>query len=84
MGMIRYGSTLLSEPEQDYFNYIFNNSEFDNSIGLRNKYTHGNQSIDEDQNKKDYYTILRLLILIVMKINDELWILFDNHLLPTQ
>ena len=82
--MIRYGSTLLSEPEQDYFNYIFNNSEFDNSIGLRNKYTHGNQSIDEDQNKKDYYTILRLLILIVMKINDELWILFDNHLLPTQ
>ena len=84
MGMIRYGSTLLSEPEQDYFNYIFNNSEFDNSIGLRNKYTHGNQSIDEDQNKKDYYTILRLLILIVMKINDELWILFDNHLLPPQ
>ncbi len=82
--MIRYGSTLLSEPEQDYFNYIFNNSEFDNSIGLRNKYTHGNQSIDEDQNEKDYYTILRLLILIVMKINDELWILFDNHLLPTQ
>ena len=79
--MINFGATLLSKPEQDYFNYIFNNSEHGNALGLRNKYAHGNQPNDEEKIKKDYYTILRMLILIVMKINDEFWTLFDNKLL---
>lgn len=80
-GMISFDSTLLSIPEQNYFNYIFNNSEHGNALGLRNKYVHGNQPCSEEKNIKDYYTILRMLILVVMKINDEFWILFDNNLL---
>ena len=76
--MIRYGSSLLSEPEQNYFNYIFNNAEYDNSMDLRNKYAHGNQMADEDFNRNNYYIILRMLILIIIKINEELCLLDEQ------
>lgn len=78
LGMIRYGSSLLSEPEQNYFNYIFNNAEYDNSMDLRNKYAHGNQMADEDFNRNNYYIILRMLILIIIKINEELCLLDEQ------
>lgn len=70
--MIRYGSSLLSEPEQDYFNYIFNNASYDNSKDLRNKYAHGNQSLKQEEMLRDYYIMLRMMILIILKINEEL------------
>lgn len=70
-GMVRYGSTLLSEPEQHYYNYIFNGSEYDNSLDLRNKYAHGSQIPDEKSDQINYYIILRLFILSILKINEE-------------
>ena len=58
-------------PEQNYYNYIFNNAEYDNSMDLRNRYAHGNQTLDEDEMQKDYLTMLRMMILLVLKINEE-------------
>lgn len=73
-GFITLGKSLLSIPEQNYFNYIFNSSEFDNSMDLRNKYAHGNQSQDETVMFNDYITMLRMMILIIIKINEEFWL----------
>ena len=71
--MIRYtGRCLLSELEQHYFNYIFNNSEYSNSLNLRNKYAHGNQNTDVIVQEHDYIIMLRLMVLLILKINEEL------------
>lgn len=40
-GLLRFESTLFSNPEQDYLNYCLNKSEFINSLDLRNMYSHG-------------------------------------------
>ncbi len=69
--MIEYESSLLARPEQDYFDYLFNHSKYDNSLDLRNSYAHGNQSIDEKNIEKNYYQILIAMVLIIIKINEE-------------
>lgn len=73
-GALRYGSTLLSEQESSYFNYYLNNSEFNNALALRNLYSHaGAYSIlNEDTHKQHYFTFLKLIIMLIIKINDEL------------
>ena len=78
-GMIRFGSSLLSVPEQDYFNYIFNNASYDNSKDLRNKYAHGNQTLKEDEMSRDYFIMLRMMVLIIIKINEELCLLSSRQ-----
>ena len=70
-GMVQFKSSLLSKPEQDYFNYILNKSEFTNGLDLRNRYVHGTQSTDVKDHETDYFTFLRILILIIIKINEE-------------
>lgn len=62
-------NTLFSRSEIDYLNYVLNDSSFNNSLGLRNKYLHG--SILEDNNE-DYLYILIILTVYVIKINEEL------------
>lgn len=69
--LIEYGASLFSKPEQDYFNYLLNKSGFSNGLDLRNRYVHGTQTSDEKEHEKDYFTFLRILILIVIKINNE-------------
>ncbi len=68
-----YGSTLFSEPEQDYLNYILNRSEFSNGLDLRNKYSHGTQpsANDEEAHRQNYYMFLKIITLIIIKINEE-------------
>ena len=39
--MFTIGETLFSKPEQEYLNYMLNNSEFSNGQALRNSYLHG-------------------------------------------
>lgn len=78
-GWIEFSSSLLSKQEQDYYNYIFNNSEFDNSLDLRNKYAHGNQSLDINVLEKDYYTYLIMFVIIVIKINEEFCLKEKNN-----
>lgn len=76
-GLLKYENTLFSKPEQDYLNYIFNMSEFSNGLDLRNKYLHGTQSLDENVHINDYYIFLRMLILCILKINDEFCLEYD-------
>lgn len=68
-GILTFENKLFSKPEIDFFNYILNNSEFDNALALRNKYLHGSVIGD---NYRDYLYILIILIVYVIKINDEL------------
>lgn len=70
-GILKYEDTLFSKPEQDYLNYILNMSEFSNGLDLRNKYLHGTQGSDEKVHINDYFIFLRILILCILKINDE-------------
>lgn len=71
IGIVQVSSTLFSKPEQDYYNYLFNKSEFDNGLDLRNRYIHGTQNVNEELNKHDYIIFLRMMILIIIKINEE-------------
>lgn len=71
--LLKFDRSLFSKPEQDYLNYYLNKSEFINSLDLRNMYSHGTQKFgDEDIHYQNYIIFLRLFILIIIKINDEL------------
>ncbi|MBJ7961763.1 hypothetical protein JDS77_29655 [Bacillus cereus group sp. N28] len=72
---VDFESTLFSKPEQNMFDYYLNNSRFQNGPQLRNKYVHGRlgntSSGNEDINYKNYLLILKLLIVIIIKINED-------------
>lgn len=72
-GWVARNGTLLSEPEGKYFNYFLNNSEFSNGPALRNRYTHGHQENDagDDTHFHAYVTALRMVIALVLKMNEE-------------
>lgn len=74
-GILKYHDGLFTPDEASFLNYMFNDSEQTNAIGLRNKYSHAN-SVIPDPNAKDirsdYYIMLALLVSITLKINDEL------------
>ncbi|WP_281335854.1 hypothetical protein [Flavobacterium eburneipallidum] len=67
-------SSLFSKPEQAYFNYFLNKSEFTNGLDLRNSYLHGTQANPEELQKHEYayFTYLKLLFLTLLKIEDDL------------
>lgn len=76
-GILCAESNLLSRPEIDYFNYYLNKSEFNNGLDLRNRYIHGTQPSDdsaEQIHKYNYMIFLKLFILLIIKINDDLCI----------
>jgi hypothetical protein len=68
--------SLLTQSEGSYFNYCLNQSEFSDGPDLRNKYLHGSQGggDDERQHFSTYLTALKLLIALVIKMNDEFWL----------
>jgi hypothetical protein len=72
-GILVVKSTLLSEPEINYFNYMLNRKEYRNSLEIRNKYLHGNQQTNENEQEhmQNYYILLRMFIILVIKINDD-------------
>jgi len=75
--MIFFESSLFSKPEQSYFNYFLNKSEFTNGLDLRNRYLHGTQANPEEVQKHEYayFTYLKLLVLALLKMEDDLLIL---------
>lgn len=79
LNWITFGSTLLSKPEMSYFNFYLNSKEFSDGYRLRNKYLHGGQQVIQNQevHRKNYFILLRLLILLVFKINDDLYDAFN-------
>ena len=70
-GDISYTETLFSRPEQDYLNYVLNKSEFSNGLDLRNRYSHDTCSLDEKVQRQDYLELLKIMVLIIIKINEE-------------
>lgn len=72
-GWVTRRSSLLSEAEASYFNYFLNKSEFSNGPELRNKYLHGSQANSESENEhfQTYVTALRLILALIIKMNDE-------------
>lgn len=78
--LVKYDSSLFSIPEQKYFNYHLNKADFSNGLDLRNRYSHGtqpNDPNDEHQHKMNYMILLKLLVLIIIKINDDFCIRAD-------
>lgn len=71
-GDICYGSTLFSKPEQNYLNYILNKKEYSNGLDLRNKYAHDTCPLDEKTQQYDYLELQKIMVLIILKINEEL------------
>jgi hypothetical protein len=74
--IINFESTLFSKPEQAYFNYFLNKSEFTNGLDLRNSYLHGTQANPDELEKHEYayFTYLKLIFLAMLKIDDDLMI----------
>ncbi|WP_062052531.1 hypothetical protein [Bacillus sp. JCM 19034] len=69
-----FENTLLTRNEQDYFDFYLNKSKFTNDYDIRNRYLHGTNVNDEKQYESDYYSILKLIIILVIKINDDLYL----------
>lgn len=74
--IILFESSLFSKPEQAYFNYFLNKSEFTNGLDLRNSYLHGTQADPGEIQKHEYtyFTYMKLLVLTLLKIDDDLQI----------
>ena len=73
-------SSLFSRNEQDYFNFYLNMSEFIDGYDIRNSNLHGTQVGDRksDVHYTRYLQILLLVILIVIKINDDICLFESN------
>ena len=67
---------LLSKPERDYFSYYLDNAKFTNGMAYRNHYMHGSTPPvdDEKEHQIAYITFLRLLAILLLKIEDDLWL----------
>jgi len=66
-------SKLFSPAEANYLNYNLNNSKYGDGRALSNKYRHGDVTQEDEKIiYTDYLIGLRMLILIIVKINDEL------------
>lgn len=65
-------NTLLSRQERNYYNFYLNKKEFTNGYDLRNKYLHGTNAFSEKEHEFDYHRLLKLIILTLLKIDDDL------------
>lgn len=70
-GEIVTDNKLLTKPEYQYFDYLLNNSEFSDGKAIRNRYIHDSIITDESIMTADYYTLLKVMIMIIIKINDD-------------
>ena len=73
-GILCFEKTLFTRDEIKYFNFYLNKKEFTNGLDLRNKYLHGTNSNSIEEQKNDYNILLKLLVLIILKIEDDLLI----------
>lgn len=69
--MIKYRSSLLSQQECNTFNFIMNSRLYIDSLDIRNKYLHGTQQNNPEEIYSDYLLVLNVVLLLVIKINDE-------------
>lgn len=84
-GWLKVNNNLLTTEEQRYFSYYLNNQEFTNGFAYRNHYAHGSMPPVDHENvhATAYLVLLRLLIILVLKMNDDLSLarrVLDLHL----
>lgn len=74
-GWLVKNDNLLTTEECKYFSYYLDNKEFTNGLAYRNHYLHGSMppKDNEDMHQTAYFTILKLLTIIILKIEDDLW-----------
>ena len=63
--------TLLSEAESNYFDYYLNKKKFINWPDIRNK-IHWHNYSGENEEYQDYLIFLKLIILLLLKMEWEL------------
>lgn len=73
MGLLNWEGKLLTKEESEYFNYCLND-KFRNGLAVRNIVLHGGMRIARSERDQffSYFLILKLLIFLVIKINDDL------------
>lgn len=73
-GWLETDNHLLSELERNYFDYYLYNTKYTNGPALRNRYVHGSNADASKENvhRYAYYRLLILLILELLKIEDDL------------
>jgi hypothetical protein len=70
-GYLEVSDRLFTADEVKYLNFHLNMKEFSNSKDLRNKYLHGSHDRDEKHQEMDYLYFLRTLIVILIKLRDD-------------
>jgi len=71
-GLLYFENKLFTKQELNYFNFYLNKKQFTNGPDLRNKYLHGSNADLEQIHKNEYYILLRLVVLAILKIEDDL------------
>ena len=69
--IIKFSNKLFTKTEQEYFDFYLNN-RYSNGLWLRNKYVHATNSHNEAEQESDYKILLKLFVLLVLKIEDDL------------
>lgn len=88
LGFLVTDDHLLTKNERGYFSYYTDDSKYTNGYAYRNHYAHGSspQVDDDNAHVTAYFTMLRLFIILILKICDDLWlarlILAENPILP--
>lgn len=72
-------SYLFTRQEKDYIDYMLNVQQYTNGPEIRNKYVHGNCSLDPVVHQNDYIELLKIMTLIVIKINEEFCLKFPSE-----
>ena len=72
-GILVEKSTLFSEQESSFYNFILNHAEYSNSWDLRNSYIHGVQQVNmnEEEHRQNYFVFLILFVVLAIKVNDD-------------
>ena len=70
-GDLESKQTLFTIQEQEFMDYMLNVQKYDNGPELRNKYAHGIFPADIQKQEQDYIELLCIMILIIIKINEE-------------
>ena len=71
-GFLKFEGTLFNKEERKYLNFFLNKKEFSNGLELRNKYLHGTNSMSSREQENDYDILLKIVILVILKIQEEL------------
>lgn len=75
---IDISDTLFSRQEINYFNFVMNKKEFSNGMDLRNAFLHGSFRGTEQNLQHAYIETLKILIMIVVKANEEFCLKFPE------